>query len=146
MLRKPAGVDRETGGAGHIIARREAPVTPAGRTLPGAPRVAGLDRDSARAALQHLRDLGFLTRHGTRGGAYYLLDRSFLRGAAHGMTNEEIEDLVLEAAMSRPIANEDIRALTGLDSSAVTSLLRRLTEKGLLRRSGEKRGTTYTRA
>lgn len=108
--------------------------------------VAGLDRDGARAALQHLRDLGFLTQHGTRGGAYYLLDRSLIRGAAHGMSNEEIEGLVLEAAMSRPVANADIRSLTGLDSSAVTSLLRRLTEQGLLTRHGEKRGTTYTRA
>ncbi len=108
-------------------------------------KITGLDREEARAALKRLRDHGFLTQHGERGGAYYLLNRSLIRGAAHGMTDEEIEQLVLDAAKQQAIRNEDVRRLTGLDSTAVGSLLRRLTERGLLERRGEKRGTEYVR-
>lgn len=106
-------------------------------------KIAGLDREDARAALKRLRDLGFLTQHGERGGAYYLLNRALIQGAAHGMTDEEIEQLVLDAAKQQAIRNEDVRRLTGLDSTAVGSMLRRLTERGLLERRGEKRGTEY---
>ncbi|MGH3997520.1 MAG: ATP-binding protein [Pseudonocardiaceae bacterium] len=106
-------------------------------------KVTGLGRDEARTALKRLRDQGFLTQHGQRGGAYYLLNPTLIRGAAHGMTDEEIEQLVLDAAKQQAIRNEDVRRLTGLDSSAVGSMLRRLTERGLLERRGEKRGTEY---
>lgn len=106
-------------------------------------KVTGLDREEARAVLKRLRDQGFLTQHGQRGGAYYLLNRTLIRGAAHGMTNEEIEQLVLDAAMQHAIRNEDVRRLTGLDSIAAGSMLRRLTERGVLERRGEKRGTEY---
>ena len=106
-------------------------------------KVTGLGRDEARTALKRLRDHGFLIQHGQRGGAYYLLNPTLIRGAAHGMTDEEIEQLVLDAAKQRAIKNEDVRRLTGLDSNAVGSMLRRLTERGLLERRGEKRGTEY---
>lgn len=106
-------------------------------------KVTGLDREEARAVLKRLRDQGFLTQHGQRGGAYYLLNRALIRGAAHGMTNEEIEQLVLDAAKQHAIRNEDVRRLTGLDSTAAGSMLGRLTERGLLERRGEKRGTEY---
>lgn len=61
------------------------------------------------------------------------------------MTDEEIEQLVLDAAKQHAIRNEDVRRLTGLDSTAAGSMLRRLTERGLLERRGEKRGTEYVR-
>lgn len=112
-------------------------------TNAAARKITGLDREEARAALKRLCDHGFLTQHGERGGAYYLLNRSLIRGAAHGMTDEEIEQLVLDAAERQAIRNEDVRRLTGLDSTAVGALLRRLTERGLLERRGEKRGTEY---
>ncbi|MGQ0717007.1 MAG: ATP-binding protein [Pseudonocardiales bacterium] len=108
-------------------------------------KITGLDREEARAALKRLCDQGFLTQHGQRGGAYYLLNPTLIRGAAHGMTDEEIEQLVLDAAKQQAIRNEDVRRLTGLDSTAVGSMLRRLTERGLLERRGEKRGTEYVR-
>ncbi|MGH3799852.1 MAG: ATP-binding protein [Pseudonocardiaceae bacterium] len=106
-------------------------------------KITGLDREEARTALKRLRDQGFLTQHGQRGGAYYLLNPTLIQGAAHGMTDEEIEQLVLDAAKEQPIRNENVRRLTGLDSAAVGSMLRRLTERGLLERRGEKRGTEY---
>ncbi|MGH3982375.1 MAG: hypothetical protein ACRDST_06740 [Pseudonocardiaceae bacterium] len=59
------------------------------------------------------------------------------------MTDEEIEQLVLDAAKHRAIRNEDVRMLTGLERTAAGSMLRRLTERGLLERRGEKRGTEY---
>lgn len=108
-------------------------------------KIAGVDREEAGAALRRLRDRGFLTQHGQRGGAYYLLDRDLIRGSAHGMTDEEIEQLVLDAADGRAIRNEHVRKLTGLDSPAAGALLRRLAERGLLERRGEKRGTEYLR-
>lgn len=52
---------------------------------------------------------------------------------------------MLDAAKQQAIRNEDVRKLTGLDSTAVGSMLRRLTERGLLERRGEKRGTEYVR-
>jgi len=107
--------------------------------------VTGLDREATRAVLQRLRDQGFLTQHGQRGGAYYLLDRTLIRGAAHGLTDEEIEQLVLDAASTQAVRNEDVRRLTGLDRNAASSLLHRLTDRGLLDRRGEKRGTEYLR-
>lgn len=106
--------------------------------------VTGLDREAARGALQRLRDQGFLTQHGERGGAYYLLDRALIRGAAHGMTDEEIEQVVLDAAMARAVGNEDVRRLTGLDSNATRVLLNRLVDRGQLQRQGERRGTRYS--
>lgn len=106
-------------------------------------KITGLDREETRAALKRLCDQGFLTQHGQRGGAYYLLNPTLIRGAAHGMTEEEIEQLVLGAAKQQAIRNEDVRRLTGLDSTAVASMLRRLTERGLLERRGAKRGTEY---
>jgi ATP-dependent DNA helicase RecG len=106
-------------------------------------RITGLDRDAALASLRRLRDRGFLTQHGSRGGAYYLLDRGLIRGAAHGMTDEEIEGVVLDAAASGPLRNEDVRVLTGMDRAAVGRLLSRLVERGRLERRGQRRGTTY---
>ncbi len=106
-------------------------------------KITGLDREEARTALKRLCDQGFLTQHGERGGAYYLLNPTLIQGAAHGMTDEEIEQLVLDAAKQQAIRNEDVRRLTGLDSTAVGSMLRRLTERGQLERRGEKRGTEY---
>lgn len=59
------------------------------------------------------------------------------------MTDEEIEQLVLDTAKQQAIRNADVRRLTGLDSTAAGAMLRRLTERGLLERRGEKRGTEY---
>ena len=109
-------------------------------------RITGLDREGARSALHKLRDQGFLTQHGERGGAYYALNPSMIRGVVHGLTDEEIEQLVLDATRGgASLRNEDVRRITGLDSPAANALLRRLTQRGALQRHGEKRGTTYSR-
>lgn len=128
---------------GHELATAGEGTTPRRLTNAEARKIGGLGREEAMAALRRLRDQGFLTQHGQRGGAYYLLNRSLLQGSAHGMTNEEIEQLVLEAAAAGPIRNEDVRRLTGLDSAAAGSMLRRLTARGVLERRGERRGTEY---
>lgn len=109
-------------------------------------RVTGLDRDEARGALHRLRDHGFLVQHGERGGAYYLLNPEMIRGATHGLTDAEIEQLVLDAAQEGPIRNTDVRKITGLASPAAQTLLRRLTDRGVLKRHGANRGTTYSLA
>jgi ATP-dependent DNA helicase RecG len=130
-------------------ARREpvgqATTMPRRLTNSEARKIAGVDREEAGTALRRLRDRGFLTQHGQRGGAHYLLDRDLIRGSAHGMTDEEIEQLVLDAADGGPVRNETVRRLTGFDSPAAGALLRRLAERGLLERRGEKRGTEYVR-
>ena len=134
------------------IALREGSVVSMGETsMPrrltnaSAREITGLDRESARAALHRLRDHGFLIQHGQRGGAYYLLDRSLARGAAHPMTEEEIDQMVLAAASRGPLRNEDVREVTGLDRDKAGAVLRRLTANGQLERRGEKRGTEYVR-
>lgn len=43
-------------------------------------RITGSGRDGALASLRRLRDRGFITQHGSRGGACYLLDRGLILG------------------------------------------------------------------
>jgi ATP-dependent DNA helicase RecG len=106
--------------------------------------LSGLDREHTRMALKRLRDNGLLVQQGQRGGATYLLDRAVDQGAARRLTDSEVEQLVLGRARQRPIRNEDIRRLTGLDRSQTVALLNRLVSRGELIRKGSSRGTRYT--
>ncbi len=103
----------------------------------------GVDRAEARIALQRLRDRGFLVQHGERGGTSYSLQREIVPPAMYRLTASELEDLVVEAARRGPIANRDVRALTGMDYRPALALLRRLVAGGRLVRTGSKRGTRY---
>jgi Fic family protein len=50
---------------------------------------------------------------------------------------------VLDAAASGPLSNEDIRALTGLDTAGARAVAKHLVARGELVTTGQKRGTRY---
>lgn len=102
--------------------------------------------DEARRALQRLRDLGFLTQHGTRGGASYELGRSLQPPAGLRLTRDELIELVLADARdpaTGSLTNTRVRALTGFDRIDALALLDHLVVEGRVRRVGERRGTRY---
>jgi ATP-dependent DNA helicase RecG len=102
-----------------------------------------VDKDSARAALQRLRDAGFLVQRGNRGGATYVLERSLQPPAGLRLGQAELEDLVFEMAGEAALTNADVRARTGLERADALNLLSQLVVDGRLIRVGEKRGTRY---
>lgn len=97
----------------------------------------------ARLALQRLRDMGLLVQHGVRGGATYSLVKELAPPAAFRLTPTELEDFVVSEARRRPLSNEIVRQLTGLDRDQALRLLRDLVAAGRLRRTGSRRGTRY---
>jgi ATP-dependent DNA helicase RecG len=102
-----------------------------------------VDKDQARSALQRLRDAGFLVQRGERGGATYVLDRSLEPPAGLRLGRVELEDLVIEMAREKPLANADVRERTGLDRMQTLELLGKLVQEGRLERNGIRRGTRY---
>ncbi|MBA2696713.1 MAG: hypothetical protein H0U62_12940, partial [Actinobacteria bacterium] len=50
---------------------------------------------------------------------------------------------VLDAAASGPLSNEEIRALTGLDTAGARAVAKHLVTRGELVTTGQKRGTRY---
>jgi ATP-dependent DNA helicase RecG len=104
-----------------------------------------IDSDTARDSLQRLRDEGFLEQRGQRGGASYRLAGSLRPPAGLRLSPAQLDLVALELASDAPIANADVRAATGLDRTEAGALLDRLVKDGRLRRTGERRGTKYTR-
>lgn len=105
--------------------------------------VLGVGHLEAREALQRLRDAGLLEQHGTRGGASYTLVEEIAPPAAFRMSPAQLEDLVLTEARKRPLTNEIVRELTGLERAQALALLRRLVSDKRLRLVGERRGSRY---
>jgi ATP-dependent DNA helicase RecG len=105
--------------------------------------ILAVDRVEARAALHRLRDAGLLQQQGARGGATYSLVEEVAPPAAFRMSPKELERLVVREARSRPLTNEIVREITGLERSEALSLLKRLVQQGRLRRTGQRRGTKY---
>jgi ATP-dependent DNA helicase RecG len=105
--------------------------------------LAHVDRFSATHALQRLRDAGFLTQRGERGGAVYHLEGDLEPPAGLRLEVEELKDLVCSLADDGPISNADVRARTGLDRIDALRLLHELVEEGRLVRRGHRRGTRY---
>jgi ATP-dependent DNA helicase RecG len=102
--------------------------------------------DEARRALQRLRDLGLLTQHGMRGGAWYELGLSLQPPAGLRLARDELLGLVLADAgdaATGPLTNARVRALTGFDRVDALALLEDLVREGRVRRVGERRGTRY---
>lgn len=105
--------------------------------------ILGVDRVESRLALQRLRDAGLLAQHGTHRGASYVLVEDVAPPAAFRMSPGELEELVLAEAHIRPVTNEIVRELTGLERSQALALLRRLVHERRLKRLGDRRGTSY---
>ncbi len=104
-----------------------------------------VDSHEARAMLQRLRDGGFLVQHGERGGSFYRLAESLRPPAGLRLGPADLADIVERLADGGPVANADVRAATGLDRLAALAVLDGLVRAGRLRRSGERRGTRYSR-
>lgn len=104
-----------------------------------------LDIDSrlARAALRRLRDQGFLTQQGERGGATYTIEGTLAPPAGLRLSRDELADLVVELAQEGPVTNSLVRQSTGLDRLASLRLLEHLVDAGRLERIGQRRGTKY---
>jgi len=106
----------------------------------------GVDSTHARAALQRLRNLGYLQQSGERGGASYTLAKELGPPAGLQLAGDELEALVLTLASKGRVTNEQVRGRTGLERNQVLGLLSRLVESGRLEKHGERRGTYYTLA
>jgi ATP-dependent DNA helicase RecG len=102
------------------------------------------DPAEARAVLQSLRDRHLLRQTGQRGAARYSLHPDLSSPAAYRVSQEELQDMVVEAAADREVVNADVRRLTGLTALEATRLLNQLVEDGRLERRGERRGSRYT--
>lgn len=105
--------------------------------------LAHVDRFTATHALQRLRDAGFLTQQGERGGAVYRLEGDLEPPAGLRLKREELKDLVCSLAEDGPLSNADVRSRTGLDRVDALRLLNELVEEGRLTRRGQRRGTKY---
>lgn len=105
----------------------------------------GVDAHAARELLQRLRNEGFLEQHGQRGGATYRLSGTLQAPAGLRLNPDELADVVAELAGNGTITNRDVRAATGLDRAEALSILDRLVHDGRLVRTGQRRGTRYTR-
>jgi ATP-dependent DNA helicase RecG len=105
-----------------------------------------VDSVDARQVLQRLRDAGFLSQHGRRGGTAYRLAGNLAPPAGLKLSTEELEELVLDLAAEEPISNSLVRRRTGLDRLTTLNLFNRLVEEGRLERHGERRGTHYVLA
>lgn len=105
--------------------------------------ILAVDADAARETLRRLCDEGFLERRGRTADATYRLDGSLRPPAGLRLSVEELDDVVARLAADGPIANSDVRAVTGLDRAEALALLDRLVRAGRLRRSGQRRGTRY---
>lgn len=103
----------------------------------------GVDSVDARAALQRLRDAGFLQQVGSRGGAQYRLAGGLAPPAGLRLDQEELGDLVVRLADEGEITNALVRERTGLDRAQALALLGALVEEGRLERLGERRGSRY---
>lgn len=104
----------------------------------------GVDSVHARSALQRLRDLGYLSQVGQRGGTSYALALELGPPAGLRLDESELRRVVTSMAAEGRITNESVRRRTGLDRARVLALLNELVEAGALHRHGERRGTYYT--
>ena len=121
-----------------VLAARGEPLTNT-----AARRALGADSVEARAALQRLRDGGFLVQHGARGGAEYTLGPELGPPPGLRMSQVDLEAAVLDLAIQGPVSNAMVRDRTGLDAPHARALLARLTAEGRLVRQGDRRGTRY---
>ncbi len=106
----------------------------------------GVDSVHARASLHRLRDLGYLSQRGQKGGAFYALAKGLGPPAGLHLDDVELREVILALAADQSVTNEAVRTRTGLDRAQVLALLNAMVEAGELARYGERRGTHYTLA
>ena len=106
----------------------------------------GVDSVQARSSLHRLRDLGYLSQRGQRGGAFYALAKGLATPAGRQLDDVELREVILGMAADQNVTNESVRTRTGLNRAQVLALLTALVESGELVRHGERRGTNYTLA
>ena len=106
----------------------------------------GVDSVQARSSLHRLRDLGYLSQRGQRGGAFYALAKGLATPAGRQLDDVELREVILGMAADQNVTNESVRTRTGLNRAQVLVLLTALVESGELVRHGERRGTNYTLA
>lgn len=106
-------------------------------------QVAHVDRFAATQSLRRLRDAGFLSQRGKRGGAVYELRGGLEPPAGLRLDRSELKDLVCEMAGEQSLQNADVRARTGLDRLDALTLLNELVAEGRLARMGQRRGSRY---
>ena len=104
----------------------------------------GVDSVHARASLHRLRELGYLSQSGQRGGAFYALAKGLGPPAGLQLDDLALREVILRLADEGPVTNEGVRSRTGLDRAQVLTLLNAMVETGELVRHGERRGTHYT--
>jgi len=102
-----------------------------------------IDRFAATHALQRLRDAGFLTQQGKRGGAVYRLEGDLEPPAGLRLGKAELKELVCALAEDGLVSNADVRDRTGLDRIDALRLLQELVAEGRLIQEGQRRGTRY---
>ncbi len=107
--------------------------------------IAHVDRFAATQALGRLRDAGFLSQRGNRGGAVYELQGGLEPPAGLRLDRGELKDLVCEMAEEQSLQNADVRARTGLDRLDALTLLNELVAEGRLARVGQRRGSRYVK-
>lgn len=105
--------------------------------------LAHVDRFTATQSLRRLRDAGFLTQQGERGGAAYLLEGDLEPPAGLRLGREELKALVRSLAEEGSVSNAEVRSRTGLDRTDALRLLQELVDERRLVRRGERRGTRY---
>ena len=107
--------------------------------------IAHMDRFAATQALGRLRDAGFLSQRGKRGGAVYELQGGLEPLAGLRLDRGELKDLVCEMAEEQSLQNADVRARTRLDRLDALTLLNELVAEGRLARVGQRRGSRYVK-
>ena len=105
--------------------------------------ILSVDSVDARSLLQRLRDGGFLSQSGTKGGAVYRLAGDLAPPAGLRLGPEQLADLIEELAQDRPVTNALVREHTGLDRAEAIRLLNDLVRQGRLVQVGSRRGTRY---
>lgn len=103
----------------------------------------GVDSTHARAALQRLRDAGFLRQEGETSGARYVLSASLGAPAGLRLSQEDLRGMIVELAHAGPITNRSVRDRLALDRVTVLRLLQGLVEDGTLAMQGERRTAEY---
>lgn len=109
---------------------------------------------NVRATLEKLVETGFLEPHGSGRGRAYTLSAALYRKAGQkseyirqvGFAPIQQEQMVLSYIDKHgSIKRSDTMDLCHLSGSQAYRLLKKLTDKGLLKKIGEKKHTTYTR-